>query len=68
VVRVEGVEIDNLEHWSQISQQLVDDRRSRVLVTVRRGSALFFHVLRPIYDDAAGRGSAPLTPSGASPS
>jgi serine protease Do len=54
VLRLDDVDIDSLEHWSQIYQQAVDARRGLVLITVRRGPALSFHAIRPVYPPAAG--------------
>jgi serine protease Do len=55
VSRMDDLEIEDLEHWSQMYQQAVDEGRAQVLLTVRRGPAHYFHVLRPVYGDPARR-------------
>ncbi|MFQ5670363.1 MAG: trypsin-like peptidase domain-containing protein [Acidobacteriota bacterium] len=65
VTRVDDVEIEDLEHWSQIYQQAVQERRPQVLITVRRGPASYFFVVRPVYavSSAGGRRPAREQPS-----
>ncbi len=56
VLRMDELEIDDLEHWSQLYQQAVDEGRAQVLLTVRRGPAHSFHVVRPVYSESQRRG------------
>ncbi|MFQ5718220.1 MAG: trypsin-like peptidase domain-containing protein [Acidobacteriota bacterium] len=51
VLQLDGVDVEDLTHWSQLYQQAIEEKRPEVLVTVRRGVATYFQVLTPQYDE-----------------
>ena len=51
VLRVDDIDVEDLTHWSQLYQHDVAERRPKLLITVRRGVAQYFHVLSPTYTD-----------------
>jgi serine protease Do len=57
VIGMDDLEIEDLEHWSQLYQQALEEERQRVLITVRRGPAQYFFVLQPRVGEAAARSS-----------
>ncbi|MFQ5767333.1 MAG: trypsin-like peptidase domain-containing protein [Acidobacteriota bacterium] len=63
ILSMEDLEIDDLEHWSQIYQQMIEEERPQVLLTVRRGPARYFYVIKPVYTHSQARSGRTVTPS-----
>jgi len=55
VMTMEGRDIESIAEYKAIYQQMVSDRRPAVLLRVRRGRLLTFHVLKPAYVPGADR-------------
>ena len=49
VLRLDDMDVEDLTHWSQLYQHAVEEQRPKILITVRRGVAQYFHVLSPSY-------------------
>ncbi|HET6373884.1 MAG TPA: trypsin-like peptidase domain-containing protein [Candidatus Polarisedimenticolia bacterium] len=56
---IEGREIEGLQQYRQVYDDLVAERRGRLLIIVRRGKLRTFHVLQPAYKEDAARPAEP---------
>ncbi|HET9480150.1 MAG TPA: trypsin-like peptidase domain-containing protein [Candidatus Polarisedimenticolia bacterium] len=55
---VEGRPIEGLDDYGRYYNEMIEARRGRVLLQVRRGQLETFHVLKPIYDPAGRPGDS----------
>jgi serine protease Do len=54
ITTLEGREVTDLTRYREIYREMVDERRTKILIQTRRGRLTTFHVLKPLYDRRPG--------------